>query len=42
LKKTAAGKISKAELRCQFGMLDPIDDRRRGVRGTPADRRVAA
>lgn len=42
LKKTAAGKVSKAELRCQFGMLDPIDDRRRGVRGSPADRRVAA
>lgn len=42
LKKTAAGKISKAELRRQFGMLDPVDDRRHSVRDTEVDRRQAA
>ena len=42
LKKTAAGKISKAELRRQFGMLDPVDDRRHSVRDTQVDRRQAA
>jgi fatty-acyl-CoA synthase len=42
LKKTAAGKISKAELRKEFGMLDPVDDRRHSTRDMDADRRQAA